>query len=284
MFRDTFYMLLYLSILAINTLTIIYYNDNYWVMPICIFIQGVIFVGFMEGFHQTIHSNLFSIKIVNNIFGFIFGAFLGISFVAYKRFHIKHHATSNTSKDPEKLFYRNKLATYKLLLFPFAFLLKTASIVNKGNYLKEQDSFLHNLAMKLNTLFPLIPITLTIFFPKIMLFTYWLPYLVFFYVEIFMSQSQHYFSVERESALRSQDQYKDSVNILLPWPLGFLCLYTNHHATHHVQASLKWYDTPKRTKLDSEKVFSMNFLKFIALCISKGTRHWKINNVEVTGK
>lgn len=277
MFKDTYYMLLYLSVLFINTIIVIYYIDNYWLLPICVFIQGIIFVGFMEGFHQAVHSNLFSVRPVNTVFGFIFGAFLGISFIAYKRFHITHHATTNTSKDPEKLFYNDKLATYKIILFPFAFLLKTATIVNKGEYLKEEDKLMHSVAKTINIIFPLIPIVLTIFYFKIMLFVYWLPYLVFFYVEIFMSQSQHYFSAERESALRSQDQYKDSVNILLPWPLGFLCLYTNHHATHHVQASLKWYDTPKRTKLDSDKVFSMNFLTFISKCI-KGTRQWKINN------
>ena len=262
-------------LMAANTLLIVYMAERYWLIPFLIILQGFFFVGVMEAFHQSVHSNLFASRAVNNFFGYLSGSLMGLSFIAYKRFHIIHHATTNTHKDPEKDFYLDQAPLLGVLFYPFVFLMRNANIINKGRYLKEGDAGTHRFAMALIVLFPVIAVVFTVFYPYIMLIAYWLPYVVFFYVELLMSQSQHYLSKERIVAPRQKDQYQDAVNILLPWPLEFASLYTNHHATHHVYAGSKWYDIPRKTKADSNLVINMGFFSFFKRCIEQGAREWK---------
>lgn len=72
------------------------------------------------------------------------------------------------------------------------------------------------------------------------------PYLVFFLAELMISQSQHYFSAERPVGRKGFEHYAEGVNIRMPAVLGFLILYTNHHAAHHVKASLECYQALRR--------------------------------------
>lgn len=275
MIRDTVFMATHAFLMAANTLLIMDNAELYWLLLILICLQGFFFVGIMEAFHQSVHANLFAYRPANNFFGYLAGSFMGLSFVAYKRFHIIHHATTNTHKDPEKNFYAVQAPLLGVLLYPFVFLVRNANIINKGNYLKEGDVGSHRLAMTLIVLFRVASLVLTVFYPYIMLLTYWLPYVIFFYVELILSQSQHYLSEERMVAPRQKDQYRDAINILLPWPLEFACLYTNHHATHHVYAGAKWYAIPGKTKADGNLVVNIGFFSFFKRCLEQGARRWK---------
>lgn len=273
--RDTLYLSFYFGVLAGNSWLLATGSGPQWLMPILILVQGFIFVGLMEGFHQAVHMNLYAWRPFNTLLGRLLGAHLGIGFAAYRRFHIIHHATTNTAQDPEKPFYGQRASRLGLLLYPFLLLMRNANIVNKGQYVNAEEQRSHRLELISILAFRAATVVLTWFFPLAMLMAYWLPYVVFFYVELLMSQSQHYFSQERQSAPRGVEHYQESVNVNLPWPLGFLCMYTNHHATHHVHAATKWYDMPKTTHRDSNHVISIGFLKFFSMCLTQGARQWR---------
>jgi len=281
--RDLLFNGLYLGLMLINTLLIVFTVGGYYLLPLLIVLQGFFMVGQMEMLHQAVHSNLFTVRWINNFFGFLAGILHGISFIAYKRFHIIHHGYCNTAKDPEKHYYPIKSPLRALLLYPSILLIRNANVINSGRYLKMEngDLILHKLNMICIFVIPIASILLTVEYPKEMLLAYWLPYVVFFYVELFMAQSQHYFSDERATAPRQNEQYKEAVNILLPWPLGFLCLYTNHHATHHVHPSAKWHQIPTKTHEDAEYVFSLSLFDFIRTCLKHGAREWRVKSVAI---
>ena len=273
--RDTFFLLIYSVIVGLNSWYLTNIQGPYWVTALSLIAQGFIFVGFMEAFHQAVHMNLHPWKPVNMVLGWLTGAQLGLGFSAYRRFHITHHSNTNTADDPEKAFYVKPASRFGLILYPFVYLFRNASIVNSGKYLSQNELTAHRLEMTSVFIFRVITLIATYFYPLQMLMAYWLPYYLFFYLELLISQSQHYFSDEQLKAPRGIEHYQASVNIDLPWPLGFLCMHTNLHATHHVRASTKWYETPFSTRKDKQHIVNVGFIKFVHLTMSNGARQWR---------
>lgn len=275
LFRDTLHLTIYFGLVAANTWLLAFESAPTWYLPIGVILQGFIFVGTMEAFHQAVHMNLHPWRPLNIFLGRLTGAHLGLGFNAYRRFHMTHHSTTNTPQDPEKAFYETPASALGMFVYPFVYLFRNANVINKGYYLRPEEVSSHRVEVLSTLVFRLGTIAVTYFYPMQMLFAYWLPYLVFFYVELFLSQSQHYFSIERQKAPRGTEHYAEGVNVNLPWPLDYLCLYTNLHATHHVKASIKWYETPSITRRDAHRVVSIGFFEFLFACLTKGPRAWR---------
>lgn len=274
--RDSLHLLLYIGVVSLNVWLLAFSNAPLWYLPIGIILQGFIFVGTMEAFHQAVHMNLHPWRPLNIFLGRLTGAHLGLGFQAYRRFHMTHHSTTNTPRDPEKAFYEKPASVLGMFAYPFVYLFRNANVINKGAYLRPEEVSAHRLEVISTLLFRLMTIAVTYFYPLQMLLAYWLPYIVFFYVELFLSQSQHYFSNERNRAPRGDEHYAEGVNVNLPWPLDYLCLYTNQHATHHVKSSIKWYDTPAMSRRDAQQVVSIGFFEFLHACLTYGPRAWRL--------
>ncbi len=278
-FEDTLYLLVFTALAVSNSWALASGSSPSWFVPISVLFQGFMFVGLMEAFHQTVHMNLYPWRPLNIFLGRLMGAHLGLGFTAYRRFHMTHHSTTNTPSDPEKAFYQSPASTLGLLFYPFVYLFRNAGVVNKGAYLRLKDRSAHRFEMATVLLFRIGTVAVTFYYPMQMLMAYWLPYYVFFYIELYMSQSQHYFSYEQQKAPRGIEHYKAGVNVSLPWPFGFLCMYTNLHATHHVKASIKWYKTPSITRRDASHVVSIGFLSFLHIVLTRGARLWREREV-----
>lgn len=278
--RDTFHLSLYVGLLSLNVWFLAFSYAPLWYLPIGIVLQGFMFVGTMEAFHQAVHMNLHPWRSFNIFLGRLTGAHLGLGFQAYRRFHITHHSTTNTPCDPEKAFYESPASVFGMFAFPFVYLFRNANVINRGTYLRPEEVSLHRKEIASTFLFRIGTLAVTYLYPLQMLLAYWLPYLVFFYVELFLSQSQHYLSTERERAPRGDEHYAEGVNVRLPWPLDYLSLYTNLHATHHVKASIKWYETPSMTRRDAHRIVSIGFFQFLHACLTKGPRSWRQAAVE----
>lgn len=277
LYRDTLHLFVYSTVVSANTWLLVAGGPS-WYLPAGIVIQGFIFVGTMEAFHQAVHMNLHPWRPFNILLGRLTGAHLGLGFSAYRRFHMTHHSTTNTADDPEKAFYEKPATTLGMLVYPFVYLVRNANVINRGSYLRPEEVTAHRLELFSSLAFRIGTITVTYFHPFPMLLAYWLPFLVFFYIELFLSQSQHYFSTECQKAPRGIEHYAEGVNVNLPWPLDYLCLYTNLHATHHVKASIKWYETPSMTKRDASHVVSIGLIAFLHACLTKGPRRWRQTN------
>lgn len=280
--RDTLYLSLFTAMLAVNSWLLAASVLPVWAIPIAVLGQGLMFVGLMEAFHQAVHLNLHVWRPVNLWLGRLAGSHLGLGFLAYRRFHMAHHVNTNTADDPEKDFYQSPASRMGLWLYPFIYLFRNAGVINSGRYLRSEDRLVHRFEMISITVFRLLTIGFTVLYPWEMAIAYWLPYYVFFYIELYISQSQHYFSIETQVAPRGLQHYSEGMNMRLPLPLGFLCMYTNEHATHHVRASIKWYDTPARTRQDADHVRSIGVFDFLRVLFSSGAKRWTAQ-AEVVG-
>ncbi|KVC85036.1 hypothetical protein BGV71_09855 [Burkholderia ubonensis] len=235
----------------------------------------------MEGFHQAVHFNLHDWRPVNTLLGRLFGAHLGLGFTAYRRFHLEHHALTNTPDDPERAFYEKAVPAWMMFLAPFVALVRNANVINRGAYVPDGDLRSHQRELISLVIVRILMMTLTVAYPLQMLWLHWAPYLVFFLVELMISQSQHYFSAERRAAPKGLEHYEEGVNIRLPAVLGFLILYTNHHATHHVKASLKWYQVPAQSRRDAALVREIGLLQFAGVCLREGGKKWSSSTTTV---
>lgn len=272
--RDTVYLAVFLAVFGVNAWALATGFAPGVLVPLLVLLQGLMFVGLMELFHQAVHLNLHRWRALNLILGRLAGAHLGLGFVAYRRFHLAHHNNTNTAEDPERDFYLVPASTTGLWLYPFIYLFRNAGVINRGKYLRAEDRPSHRFDLMSILAFRAASIALTVLYPWSMLMAYWLPYFVFFYIELYMSQSQHFFSAQAQQAPRGLEHYAASLNITLPFPLGFLCLYTNEHATHHVKASVKWYDTPAKTREDAAYVCSISAASFLKVLFSAGAKQW----------
>lgn len=263
------FFIIFLGIFFLNNLLISILND-FFVIPFVI-IQGLMFVGFIEAFHQTIHSKLMPNKNVNVVIGTVIGAFFGTSFQAYRRFHLNHHKYCNTPNDPEILFYKfrdNKKISnpYVTLIFSPAILMRYTGIINK------YERKMSNIEKML--------IALVYVFLFLVIYKYgWviflkhigIPFLIFSMIEYLIGQSQHY-NKEIKNEIDRKD--KQSINLILPYWVSFLVLFTNFHSTHHIFPGCPWYGIYNKFKKE-EKYYSHNlsFFQFLKLWLKKGPKY-----------
>jgi fatty acid desaturase len=264
--------------LVVNSFLLIYPATSGWYAWIGVPLQGLLFVGLMEGFHQAVHFNLHDWRPANMLLGRLFGAHLGLGFTAYRRFHLEHHALTNTPGDPERFFYEKAIPAWMMFLVPFVALARNANVINRGVYVPQDERSSHRRELLSLIVARVLMLALTIFYPLPMLWLYWMPYLVFFLVELMISQSQHYFSTERPIAPKGVEHYAEGVNIRLPAALEFLILYTNHHATHHAKASLKWYEIPGQSRRDAALFREVGLLEFACRCLHEGGKKWPVSS------
>jgi fatty acid desaturase len=276
--RDSLWLGAVGAVLVANSLLMVHPASPGWYAWLGVPIQGLLFVGMMEGFHQAVHFNLHDWRPANMLLGRLFGALLGLGFTAYRRFHLEHHALTNTPSDPERFFYEKAISAGMMFLVPFVALVRNANVINRGAYVPEGEYRSHRNELLSLVAARSLMVALTIFYPLSMLWLYWVPYLVFFLVELMIAQSQHYFSAERPVAPKGVEHYAEGVNIRLPAALGFLILYTNHHATHHVKASLKWYEVPAQSRRDAALVREVGLLQFAYRCLREGGKKWPVSS------
>ncbi|MCW5257157.1 hypothetical protein D5038_12580 [Verminephrobacter aporrectodeae subsp. tuberculatae] len=275
--RDSLWLGAFGSVLVANSLLLVHASSPSWYAWLGVPIQGLLFAGMMEGFHQAVHFNLNDWRPANMLLGRLIGAHLGLGFTAYRRFHLEHHALTNTPGDPEKAFYGKAIPAWMMFLAPFVALMRNANVINRGEYVPDGEHRNHRRELISLVVARVLMVALTVIYPLQIFWLYWAPYLVFFIVELMISQSQHYFSSERPVAPKGIEHYAEGMNIRLPAVLGFFILYTNHHATHHVKASLKWYEVHAQSRRDAALVREIGLLQFVGVCLREGGKKWPVS-------
>lgn len=238
---DSVYLLAIAVLLVGSTCGLAVVRTWYLLIPLLL-CQALLFVGLMEAFHQAVHRNLHAHRAINNALGRLLGAHLGFSFTCYRRFHNQHHARANHSDDPEKLLYQREISVMEQCLAPGWHLFKSTMIVNRGDFLQASDTRIASYERASVVVFKVGALVLTLAFPMPMIFAYWLPFIIFTYIESIVSQSQHYFWPQ--TPVDHRVDHAASLNLTLPSPISFLLLNTNYHATHHVAPRTKWYAMP----------------------------------------
>jgi fatty acid desaturase len=251
-------------------------------------IARAFFVGLIEVFHQSVHLNLLPAKSANIAIGLFLGGFFGTGFFAYRGFHLRHHVTTNTIDDPERVFYGGRVAKYgrliSLLLVPL-FVLRYANAVNKSAiYFSPSEARKAWLDKVSIVLVGLMLVGLLVLHPVAWGKAFALPMMVFFFLEYFMAQSQHYGKEVLLVAPRGEQHYSAGINVYLPWWLSFVCLFTNLHAVHHSRPSLKWYEVWgrfKRDRIEGRAPRAMYPWQFFGMWFSSGP---KVNHQAVVSE
>ena len=259
--NDSFWLLAFGFLLLAST-SVLLVSRTWWAVLPALAMQATLFVGLMEAFHQSVHNNLHSNRLVNDLIGRVLGAHLGFQFTCYKRFHGRHHARLNKHDDPEKLLYVRQISRHEQLLAPGWQLLQSTRIVNTGQFLLPSDESPTSYELWANYVFKIVIITLTVAYPVAFILAYWLPFILFSYVESILAQSQHYFWTETCDG-RKVD-HKASLNIELPAAIRFMMLNTNYHATHHIAPRTKWYKmhAASRSLITNQSVPTLTFSAF----------------------
>lgn len=275
--RDYIYNGVFYCLLIANSTFLVVEGWSLWLLP-SIILQSFMLLGLVEAFHQSVHGNLFPGRTMNLFFGILNGLLLGANFYSYRQLHAKHHMYSNTRNDPEQDFYRGASGRLLTLLIVPAIVSRNVQISNGSKHLvpehQQKKYQLNNIAVLLVTL---LGVALLIIYPAEVVRVFLLPLIIFYYVEFFMAQSQHYntdyLAIDRPTL---DDQLRVSTDIRLPYPIGFLMMFTNYHATHHYAQKTKWYDSPKMAKT-IEGRREMGYLSFLKTWWRDGRRTWDKN-------
>jgi len=279
--KDVVFLCAYFLILASNGWLLSQLQFGVLLLPF-VFLQGVALIGIVEAFHQAVHLNLLPGRLPNQILGSVLGGFLGMGYFAYRGFHLKHHQTTNSQEDPERLFHvesRLRLSPALALLFSLGSLFRYSHIVNNaGLYFSARERSLAWVDKVFALVVTATLLVLLVLFPLAWLKVLGLPLLVFGCLEFLMGQSQHYQKPDVDVAPRGEEHYVAGVNISIPYPLAFMMLFTNLHATHHAKPAIKWYETPQRLKDDIRKGVAGQPMSLAAFM-----RNWFAHGAKVNG-
>lgn len=272
--KDYFYNSVFYGLLVMNSIYLASSDWDYLLLPFIV-IQSLMLLGLVEAFHQCVHGNLFPQRAMNIVFGIINGLVLGANFYSYRQLHGKHHMYSNTRNDPEQEFYRGasgRLIT--LLIIPFI-VTRNVQVSNNSKHLvpdsQKRVYALNNIAVFLVTILGIVALVL---YTDLALRVFLVPLMIFYYIEFFIAQSQHYNTdYIDQDRITPEKQLEVSVDIKLPYYIGFLMLFTNYHATHHYAQRTKWYDSPVVAKGISNRR-EIGFMSFLKIWWRDGRRTW----------
>ncbi|MFO3797019.1 MAG: fatty acid desaturase, partial [Anaerolineales bacterium] len=279
--RDFLFLSVYFMVLALNTWLLSRLEFSFLLVPF-ILLQGIALIGLVEAFHQAVHLNLLPGRLSNQILGGLLGGFLGMGYFAYRGFHLKHHQTTNSLEDPERLFHvESRLCSSPVLalLLSLCNLFRYSYIVNRaGIYFSARECSLAWVDKLFALIVTAVLLILLVLFPLAWLKVLGLPLLVFGCFEFLMGQSQHYQKVDVDVAPRGAEHYVAGININIPYPLAFMMLFTNLHATHHAKPAIKWYETPARLQEDIRQGIASNPVSLLVFL-----RCWFTCGVKVNG-
>lgn len=273
-YKDLGWFLIFLACFA-ATVAARFVVDSHVVWVVASVLEGFCLIGFVEAFHQACHNNLLGRGRTNVIVGSLIGAMLGTSYPAYRRFHLLHHAFTNVDTDPEVDFFQKRSGRIATLLTVPLKVAGYSNVVNSAKYLaRPRDLRLHKLCLGLTWAIRLLLVAFLVSDPRGFAFSVAIPFVVFTYLEFFITQSQHYESPVLRAAPRGMEHYAVSVNIAMPRFLAFLCLNTNMHATHHVGPARKWYTAYLDVAKDGKEKDIVAFSAFLRRWWKGGSKVW----------
>lgn len=256
--------------------------DTWWAI-VLVPLFSVFLAGLSEALHQTVHLNLFGrSRKWNGLVGKFAGALVSIDFDTYRAFHLKHHQTANSPADPERQFYNDPayvelaktwrgLSTKKKvrLAFRLSGMLAqaVATIVGNAPFVRVVGWAVPLVIAGLGYLeglFFLIPVKVFI--------AWYLPRLLFLFMDLLFAQSEHYGTSMVEGAgphstVSYKVQYENSWNLKLPAIIEYLVISRNLHAEHHLKPSIHW--SQARTQ-KSERTLPLG--KYMSMLWKEGPR------------
>lgn len=270
---------LYVSLIFVNSVLIGTVEWEVLLIPL-VCLQSFFFVGLLELTHQSVHRNFVNNRFLNEVFGTLAAALIGINLVAYRYFHRTHHRHTCDDKDPEGLLYQHSPATrWSLLTAPLAHLWVAFSInAFSDRYVPKLKKAPLQRTYVIMATISAGAIVCIILDPLLWLYLHGIPLLLFAYIDAFFSQAEHYGAAIEESP-HSQHVALITNDIQLPALISYAVLNRNLHRVHHMWPNTRWHEAPKKVHLASIHVPQssrnvMTLPEFIIVWCKHGPRLW----------
>lgn len=216
---------------------------------------AVMLAGLSEFMHQGVHKNLCGrVQLFNNFVGTVAAAMVGVDFGIYRDFHLDHHDTVNTPKDPERSFlythpgYAAKAGRWKERSWFSRFWSWLGATFIFGYLFGFSTHTWLVWVVRLAIPLAIAGIGYVEGLSGLMILAkvgvaWVLPFFIFVFVDFFLAQSEHYGMGDEPSArhVDNKRQYQISWNLWLPWPIPFMLFRRNLHAEHHENPGTHWW-------------------------------------------
>jgi omega-3 fatty acid desaturase (delta-15 desaturase) len=302
-------LLLTLLLFAIYSVTV----SGYYILSLLLsLLAGNLFFSLFVLGHDCGHGSFSSNKTVNNIVGFLLHHFLLTPYWGWKKSHHKHHMfTGDIERDESFVPFtkdnaesvlgvrkNNKQSFFMVRFFNLITFLtginfhiytlynpltKCSHFLPNTVFLKKSDNKWIYLGTGVSILFFSVLVFLTLKYPVVMLFSYWLPIMVCYHIMSFVTLMQHhhdtdskwYYSQEwtrLKGALNTFDYRYGALNFIVSKLHHNIA---NFHLMHHIFASIPHYKLEAATtelvaQLDADykpKQFSYSeYFKIIWSC------------------
>lgn len=223
---------------------------TWWLWPVIWLAQGVILSGFLGAAHDCAHGTMFRGRTANRVAGAFWASTVLFNFTLYKWFHLTHHRQIGTSRDTEPGGAFPSLRTYFAALptHAFFFAFWRMSLQASRGYFPD---FVHSRSARRNVIVDnwvqvtwwLLATGLTIVFPVIMLFVYWIPMIVYFPMVFLTSIPEHY------GCDTSTDVWRNTRTVRSNAIFRFYFWNGNFHAEHHLLPGIPSNKLPEAHRL-----------------------------------
>lgn len=226
------------------------YIDRWWFwIPIWLY-QGFILSGFLGASHDCAHNTFVKSRSWNRIFGIFWSSTVLFNFSLYKYYHLNHHRHTHVPGDTEPYGSFRNIWDYICTLpmtgffFPFWKMSILAPFKWFPTFIKNRKQRVHVLQDNIGLFIWLfLIISLTFFFPSILLKYYWIPILIYFPMVFYTSIPEHY-DCEEGNDLTKNTRTLESNRLF-----KYIFWNGNYHAEHHLYPSIPSHNLEKLHKL-----------------------------------
>jgi fatty acid desaturase len=224
---------------------------TWWVVAL-LPLFSIALLGVSEVLHQAVHGNLWGRAWwANEALGRIVGALFGVSFHAYRRWHLRHHQTANTPEDPERAIYAAVAYTWRAEAWEHMRgarkVLRIPGILGVSGQLffaevGGSDAVVRGMQIGIPVFFAALGylegLSLLAIAAKVIV-SWYLPLKLFQVFDFFLTQSEHYGAeLTKDSSVAAQ--YRQSWNLRVPAFVELMLFRRNVHAEHHLRPGTHW--------------------------------------------
>ncbi|MCP1118005.1 fatty acid desaturase family protein [Robbsia andropogonis] len=272
---------LFLFVIAANTFLIALTPHAWRLYMLLALPQALLLAGCQEAKHMAVHGTFLSLRRANDIVGVICAALFGVNFVAYRYFHLQHHRATCTDIDPEGRLYSLSWRTRWIWALAPLELPWVAWHQNRVGWpmVPEDRRNGRNAA-----LFWMVVCGALIgagvwhggTARHVIIWAYAIPLALLAWFDFLLTQAEHYgvAIVPASPGKVRRDPQSITMDIVLPFGLGWLMLNRSLHSVHHRYPALRWYDAPRILRADPTAA-PTTYWAFARRWLIAGPRLWQ---------
>ena len=284
--RSMFYLSMDMLLLGLVLFSICHAvaGEYYLLSFLLSLLAGNLFFSLFVLGHECGHGSFARSKIINNVVGFVLHQFILTPYWAWKKSHQKHHRfagdlerdesfvpfTRDESESVLRVKAKSGMSYYRvrllnLLTFFTGLNFHIYTVYNPKTrcshflpnkvFFSARDKWWIYLGTIFSIMYLALLVSLTIKFPIVMVFAYWLPFMVCFHILSFVTLMQHHHEDSKWYFTRDWERLKGTLNTF-DYRYGILNFIisrlhhniANFHVVHHMLSSIPHYNLEAATR------------------------------------